>query len=296
MAQSKFLTTGAFARLCNTTKETLFHYDRLHLLKPKHVSGNGYRRYGLEQYFDFDLISTLKETGSSLQEIRECMHSKQSQDFLALLEANRLIAKKEKERLARREQMLQEMVDCTREALNFDYGTILRQRQKQERLEVYNTEPLPLEAMPELIEQFAEYVGYYQKQDRMPRYPFGFVVGLDDALNGRPSIRGFFGRATAATPRAQLCIKPEGEYAVLAHKGTVQTHIQALDGLLRQAVTGQALTGTVYAYDMISYMFQEQTDHYAFKYCVPLADKHNNQKNRINSLQHTHHNTPAPAP
>lgn len=220
---------------------------------------------------DFDLIRTLKKTGSSLQEIRECMHSKQSQDFLALLEAKRLVAKKEKEQLARREQMLQDMVVCTREALNFDYGTILRQRQKQERLEVYNTEPLPLEAMPELIEQFAECVGYYQKQDRMPRYPFGFVEGLDDALHGRPSIRGFFGRATAATPRAQLCIKPEGEYAVLAHKGTVQTHMQALDGLLRQAAAGQTMTGTVYAYDMISYMFPEQTDHYALKYCVSLS-------------------------
>lgn len=271
MAQSKFLTTGAFARLCNTTKETLFHYDRLHLLKPKHVSGNGYRRYGLEQYFDFDLISTLKETGSSLQEIRECMQSKQSQDFLTLLEAKRLIAKKEKERLARREQMLHDMVVCTREALNFDYETILRQRQMQERLEVYNTEPLPLEAMPELIERFAEYVGYYQKQDRMPRYPFGFMVDLDDARNGRPSIRGFFGRATAATPRAQLHIKPEGEYAVLAHKGTEQTHMQALDGLLQQTAAGQTTTGTVYAYDMISYMFQERTDHYALKYCVQLV-------------------------
>ena len=59
----KFLKTGEFARLCHTTKETLFHYDREGILKPRHVSGNGYRRYGLEQFFDFDMISLLKETG-----------------------------------------------------------------------------------------------------------------------------------------------------------------------------------------------------------------------------------------
>ena len=137
------------------------------------------------------------------------------------------------------------MVVCTREALNFDYGTLLRQRQTQERLEVYDTEPLPLEAMPELIERFAEYVGYYQKQGRMPRYPFGFVVGLDDALNGRPSIRGFFGRATAATPRAQLCIKPEGEYAVLAHKGTVQTHMEGIKWVAKHSLQSKSFSNFV---------------------------------------------------
>ena len=270
MAQSKFLTTGAFARLCNTTKETLFHYDRLNLLKPKHVSGNGYRRYGLEQYFDFDFITMLKDTGSSLREIREYMHSTQSEDFLALLEAKHQVVKKEKERLAQREQMLQDMVACTREALNFDYGTILRQYHTQERLEVYETESLPMEEMPELIERFAEYVGYYQKQGRIPGYPFGFTVSLDGTENGGPSIRNFFGQATAATPRSQLCIKPEGEYAVLAHKGTIQTHMQALESLLRQTA-GMSNTNTVYTYDMISYMLQDRTDHYAMKYCVLLS-------------------------
>ena len=50
MKNEKFLKTGEFARLCHTTKETLFHYDREGILKPRHVSGNGYRRYGLEQF------------------------------------------------------------------------------------------------------------------------------------------------------------------------------------------------------------------------------------------------------
>ena len=45
MKQKKFLTSGEFARLCRTTKETLFHYDREGLLKPKLITGNGYRRY-----------------------------------------------------------------------------------------------------------------------------------------------------------------------------------------------------------------------------------------------------------
>ena len=32
-----YYTTGEFAKLCHTTKETLFHYDSIGLLKPKIV-------------------------------------------------------------------------------------------------------------------------------------------------------------------------------------------------------------------------------------------------------------------
>ncbi len=53
----KLLTTGQFAKLCGTQKGTLFFYDSEGLLKPKYVSENGYRRYGAEQFFDFDLSS-----------------------------------------------------------------------------------------------------------------------------------------------------------------------------------------------------------------------------------------------
>ncbi|KAA3384529.1 MerR family transcriptional regulator, partial [Akkermansia muciniphila] len=63
-------TTGAFARLCGTTKETLFHYDAIGLLKPKEVRPNGYRAYAPEQFFDFDMVRMLRRAGSSLKEIK----------------------------------------------------------------------------------------------------------------------------------------------------------------------------------------------------------------------------------
>ena len=37
----KLFKSGAFAKLCNTTKDTLFHYDDIGILKPAQVSSNG---------------------------------------------------------------------------------------------------------------------------------------------------------------------------------------------------------------------------------------------------------------
>ena len=55
--KKNLLTSGEFASLCGTQKGTLLFYEKEGLLKPRHVSENRYRRYGIEQYFEFDLLS-----------------------------------------------------------------------------------------------------------------------------------------------------------------------------------------------------------------------------------------------
>ena len=59
-------TTGEFAKVCGTTKETLFHYDRIGLLKPQVIGQNRYRYYAAKQFYRYDLIDTLKMAGCSL--------------------------------------------------------------------------------------------------------------------------------------------------------------------------------------------------------------------------------------
>ena len=66
----KLLHTGAFAKLCGVRKGTLLFYDKEGVLRPKYISGNGYRRYGMDQYYEFALLSLLKDTGGSLKEIK----------------------------------------------------------------------------------------------------------------------------------------------------------------------------------------------------------------------------------
>lgn len=78
-------TSGQFAKLCSTTKETLFHYDSLGLLKPARVRENGYRYYTASQFFDFDLIAVLRSAGCSLSEIREYMAHREPHAFVQLL-------------------------------------------------------------------------------------------------------------------------------------------------------------------------------------------------------------------
>lgn len=272
MKKKNFMTTGEFAKLCKTTKETLFHYDRENLVKPRHVSENGYRYYGMEQFFDFNMITMLKETGSSLKEIRAHILNTDARDFLSLLEKKLRIVKKERARLAQRETMLRDMSELTREALHLPYDLFQVQQHEEERFETFVTDGTAQDSVIDFVERFAEYIDFYHRQERTLRYPFGAILDWPALQQGGYFERYYFSRATRATTRAMLHIKPAGKYAVWAHKGAVDTHLQAIDNFLREIqAAGLATTGHCYCYDMMSYVLLPSGNMYAAKYCVRIA-------------------------
>lgn len=271
MKKRTVLTTGEFATLCKTTKETLFHYDRENLLKPRFVSENGYRRYGVEQFFDFDIIVMLKETGSSLKEIKTYMEQAHGGDFLRLLEEKLRIVRAEKNKLAQREAMLRDMTAETREALTCEYDTFTVLEQDEERLEVLPTVASLDNSMVDIVSRSSEYIEFYNRQNRSPRRPFGALLAKEDLEQGRYLERGYFSRATRSTPRAMLHIKPKGRYAVTTHKGSLQAHYEVFQNLLAAIPSsGLRVAGNGYLYDMMSCILPGAGKNYAVRYCVQV--------------------------
>ena len=76
-----YLTTGDFARLCGTTKHTLFHYDQLGIFSPAVKGENGYRYYTFPQMEVFYVISTLKELDMPLADIKAYLDRRSPEDM-----------------------------------------------------------------------------------------------------------------------------------------------------------------------------------------------------------------------
>lgn len=68
-ANTKFYTTGKFARLGHVSERALRLYDRKGLLKPQINAANGYRMYKQEDLFVLQKILLFKKLGFSLEEI-----------------------------------------------------------------------------------------------------------------------------------------------------------------------------------------------------------------------------------
>lgn len=70
------ISIGRMAELCQTTVQTLRHYDKIGLLKPEYVDEHsGYRYYSIGQCARLDMIMYMKYLGISLDTITEQLDS-----------------------------------------------------------------------------------------------------------------------------------------------------------------------------------------------------------------------------
>ncbi len=94
-----WLTSGAFADLCGTTKETLRHYKDVGLLLPAHRGDNHYFYYDVEQFYDFYAISIFRQAGTPLEEIRRCLKQQSTSETAGLLREQRSRLEAERRKL-----------------------------------------------------------------------------------------------------------------------------------------------------------------------------------------------------
>lgn len=270
MKNEKFLKTGEFARLCHTTKETLFHYDREGILKPRHVSGNGYRRYGLEQFFDFDMISLLKETGSTLGEIRACREMRDPRAYLRLLRERAGILKKERARLARREAMLRRLIALTEETIGADFDRLLLEEKEAERIIAVPTDPEKILSGAGSVECYSACLAHDLERGNSTDAPLGMIIPAEHAGKGefRP---GFFFTRAEAGDAGDVREIPAGRYAAFFHKGEVSSQAAAFGRMVRAvADSGLRMRGDAYGYDLMSHLLTGSGAVYVAKYIVRL--------------------------
>ncbi len=266
---TKMLTTGAFAKLCGTQKGTLLFYDKEGLLKPKHISENGYRRYGIEQYHEFELLAMLKSTGCSLKEIRKYLHYMDGEEFFDFLNERYNLVKEELHALEKRKRMLQDMLACLRESIEFQYDTLTIQHHDEEHFEVMATGASFSESQEESVQRFIDYNEYIINQKEQSRYPFGIIVSFKDIKKERYIESYYFNKKRKCSSASNVYIKREGMYAVMGHKGTDMTHKKALRDMIRQIeLLGMTVKSDIYIYDMMSHIIHGSGNIYAQKYCI----------------------------
>lgn len=275
MDPKKLFTTGQFARLCKTTKATLFHYDELGLLKPRHVAANGYRRYGLEQFLDFDMISMLKDAGASLGEIKRHKTCPDAEKTVALLLEKRESLRRELVRLTFRERFIGELLAQITHALSCAYDRFEIVEMPEELLEAL---PSANEAPPsndgEYIAAYAAYLNHYAEQERYPELPVGLVIDGNGLSQGNYSETAYFSRAGNDTPAEMLHRKPAGRYLVAMHQGDGPSHRAFANTFFAEfARKGLTPTGDCYGYDMASYIICGTTEKCVLKYCMKI-DEH----------------------
>lgn len=267
------LTAGAFAKLCHVPKGTILFYDRAGLLKPAHVEANGYRRYGIEQYYTFSLIRLLKMSGCSLEEIKRHLRCMDGQEFLAFLKARERALSKELAELQRKKVQLKDMADCLEEALSMNYDSVEFTTAPEERLEIWPTGASLEDSEETAVYRFQRYNEFLENQKGIPRQPHGEILSADAARDEEFLELAYFQRARRESAEERFHLKPAGRYAVMAHNGSFLSHAKALKKLLDYLdASGYGTDTQIYAYDMVGYTVKDNEECFRIKYCVRIID------------------------
>ncbi|UOE95291.1 MerR family transcriptional regulator [Alkalihalobacillus sp. LMS39] len=127
------LTTGQFAKLMRVSKDTLFHYDKLQIFSPEFIAENGYRYYSIYQSEVFYVITTLKELGMSLKEIKEYLNHKSPKEFISLLDKQADNLDKKIQHLKKVQNMIKQKSKLTKEAMKINTSVITFEERQKER-------------------------------------------------------------------------------------------------------------------------------------------------------------------
>lgn len=268
--QSVF-TTGEFAKLCNTTKETLFHYDKIGILKPKFIKRNGYRYYSAEQFFSFDTIQVLQKAGSSLEEIKKYFGQYDTEHFLEILDGQKKRLEEKRLEIERMERMLERAIDRTRYALSQSYGEPELVMEEEEYLIVAELGPGEGDHVEGVAHCLHHHFLYCEKKQLVDKFPLGSIIPKENVQAGSDEESYFFSGVSKQFDGERLFKKPAGKYVVQLHKGEYHTFRQAYDNLLKYIVDNHLkICGNAYVYDLVSYLASSIENQYVFKIAIQV--------------------------
>ena len=273
------LKTAEFARLCATTKETLFHYDKVGVLKPVKVHANGYRYYKTEQFFLFSLISTLARSGVSLAEIRGLLTTPERSNMMDAVRAHVTTLKEEIRNLTAREALLAILLESTDKTLSTAHGKITLAEEPHCTLRFFPLESRIFSDDAMLAKAHAACIAWDAKNVGFVMPPSGSVYSVEKGF-ALPTPIGVFTRVAKgyAKPSKKIKGAPTLRHLSAGFYASVTLNLITADvpseiNRFLKAVKRMGLTprGDVYVFDEMNYLLpSNQTEEYEARFLAKV--------------------------
>lgn len=229
------IKTGEFARLCNTNKRTLFHYDEIGLFSPAYTDEKGYRFYSESQCDVFFTITCLREIGMPLKEIKQYIDHRNPEALKILLEEQYIKVLAEQERLRKIEQVIRtklHLVSLSESPEVSDRGQDIQLEKVPEEYLV--TSPrLDTSDHDIIIRKLCEHIGYCNHNHLNAGHPYGAMISTQSLLTQNWDTYAYFFTKVLDKPSGHpFHLKPAGLYAVTYLKGNYYNASDAYARLL----------------------------------------------------------------
>lgn len=266
-----YFSTGDFAKLCGVKKDTLFHYDKIGILKPELIKNNGYRYYSMNQLFTFDIISVLKECGTPLKEIKDYIEHQNTDSFLIILKSKKEQLAKEQKKIQRMQTLLENTIALTNRALCTECGTPWLEDCSEEYLIAVSICRETNDFDRERINKLRLLLDYLADNNMGDEYPLGTIV-LKEHLNEKHLKEDYYSsRLSERVDSEYLFIKPQGRYAIITHKGSYETIADSYKILIDYIdENNEQILGNAYEHELLNYLAVGDPDQFVTQIAIQI--------------------------
>ena len=266
---TKYFSTGEFAKLCKVNKKTLFHYDEIGLFKPEKVMDNGYRYYSTYQLEAFNVISTLKDIGVPLKEIKEFMDKRNPQNIVELFQYETKEIEKEINKLKRRQEIIYNKINIINEAINKKCDIFI-EKQNEEYLVISN--PIDNTKYPYDMKTYMSHLDYCYSNDLNIGYPVGSIKSKYDLENKNYyDYSHYYTRVNKNCDSNNIIVKPKGTYLVGYLKGYYDKAPILYESLLKYIKENNlTIIGSSYEDVLIDEVAVKNKDEYVLKVSIQI--------------------------
>lgn len=246
-----YLTTGEFAKIVGVTKHTLFHYDEIGVFSPEIKNENEYRYYSVFQVEPFYVISSLKELGMSLKEIKSYLDIRGPENLIALLNKQEKEIDKKINHLIAIKQLISQKSQITKSLFNIDTEKIIIKEENKELLLI--TEALPSTDDRSLAVSYANHIKNCNKNNITAPYSTGQMISLNNIINGNYITYSYFYTNIALDHKtfSKTFVKDNGKYLVAYHTRGYYTIDETYKKMLNYAKENNLKFGDYFFEDAI---------------------------------------------
>lgn len=260
----KYVKSGQFAALCGVTKETLFHYEKIGLVKPVKVGDNGYRYYTVQQAYVLDVIQVLKDVGFTLQEIKQYISQRNTTSFIHTLETAAQTLALEIQSLQHVQALALATAGAARQVQQHPLGKIDIVSVEAEYFFVTPAE----EENNELAatKAFANHLIRCRQESYCQTFTGGEIVSVAEIQHKTYRPQYYCTKLQHRIIHDDVVCKPAGMYAVTYVQHTYE-NLQDVYAWFVQAVQekGHTLKGPIYETDIIDHVAEREEDNYVLK-------------------------------
>ena len=183
--KKSYFTPRELADLAGISKQLLIYYDKNGIFSPAYITNNGYRYYSLTQYFDLEILVTMRKLEIPLYEIKQYLQNKNIRD-LKRIYLNKIKDLQEKQRqLQKYEQNLNQRMETIRLIENIKLNQITLIESKEE---LYYLSPKisMQDCVKNRTKQMAKIILPYLNSNDLNYCAPGFLLDKNAFLHNRP--------------------------------------------------------------------------------------------------------------